>query len=507
MPIGVTNNGVFSGRVILDKPGRYILLEDIMATVFVACDNVELDMDSYSVLPPNGQRGVVLFQSWEDRSVKINNARQPRNFKIYGGSIVTVDAECIYGSDALGCQIDDMDLRTTNGKDLAAVYFKSGDYSLCDSYVNCKLTQIINRHQGPAAIKSDKSATQITRCFIEGGNSAINIGDGSVVQDCLLMHDGKATNGYALFTWAHENNSTPRGRLNSGSVAGKDRGVVFTGNTALPRDGRGVILNGWNNALVADNTILSWEKPNKEFGDNLNAPAIRIRYQTDNITVRNNTTLGVAGGDWCAASSIYMTTADKSKSLISDNLFMTCLVGTPSLRKYAQPLAFEGSYGDDKLNNNICLSNHHFMHLEGYDGPSIVPSPIEKCNFAAADGSTMFNRFLASIRLKIPRRFRQLATNTVDDFMRELSSKIIREKVSDDLAFIRTDFFTHDKITSATLLDCTWNGVDQFSTTLKYSAPRSGGMEVSFTSPRFTEYRVEKLRQEIPAGSKTQRII
>ena len=121
MPIGVTNNGVFSGRVILDKPGRYILLEDIMATVFVACDNVELDMDSYSVLPPNGQRGVVLFQSWEDRSVKINNARQPRNFKIYGGSIVTVDAECIYGSDALGCQIDDMDLRTTNGKDLAAV--------------------------------------------------------------------------------------------------------------------------------------------------------------------------------------------------------------------------------------------------------------------------------------------------------------------------------------------------------------------------------------------------
>ena len=93
----------------------------------------------------------------------------------------------------------------------------------------------------------------------------------------------------------HENNSTPQGRLNSGSVAGKERGIVFTGNTVLPRDGRGVILNGWNNAFIADNTILSWEKPNNEFGDNLNAPAIRIRYQADNITVRNNTTLGVAG--------------------------------------------------------------------------------------------------------------------------------------------------------------------------------------------------------------------
>ena len=131
------------------------------------------------------------------------------------------------------------------------------------------------------------------------------------------------------------------------------------------------------------------------------------------------------------------------------------------------------------------------MHLEGYDGPSIVPSPIEQCKFVASDGLTMFNRFSGSIRLKISRRFRQLATNTVDDFMRELSGKVIREQVSDDLAFVRTDFFSHDKMTSATLLDCTWDGVDKFSATLKYSVPRSGGMEVSFTWPRFTEYRVE----------------
>jgi hypothetical protein len=146
------------------------------------------------------------------------------------------------------------------------------------------------------------------------------------------------------------------------------------------------------------------DAPNKEYGDALNACAIRARYNVRDNVVAENVGLGIAGTDLCGASAIYLTNQNDGVSRYEKNHFTTILRGEAKGVRYAQALALEGhsiTYPDvDVIQGNTFRSNHLMVRTSGYDGVC-GGQAIKDCEFSWVDGPTAAGDFLKAAKDKL----------------------------------------------------------------------------------------------------------
>jgi hypothetical protein len=285
--------------------------------------------------------------------------------------------------DILDCTIE------VKGKDSATV---RGTYAtLLRNTLVCRSTGTLDRHAGPANV-------HVTfKCVAEnnvlyGGNCGFNVGSGSVITKNLIAHNSHATNGYGVFSYEAKN-------------------LVVEDNVFLPSNGRGVIDNGVSGAVtdpallngnnsIRRNVMLVRERPNAEFGSQLNACGVRVRYNSQGDFIEENTILAVGGGEYCGASGFYFSGNVPARTLTCvDNQVYALLIGNPDKDHYAKAVTFEAHKSAYDVSNNRLASNHLILSTGGFDGPGNNGGPMteNRLLFEPSDADT----FLADAEAKL----------------------------------------------------------------------------------------------------------
>lgn len=350
---------------------------------WIADDNIYLDLNGYTIHYGSGSGaydyGVAIYTSAfhsattffsPAATTTISGAStSPTDCAVFNGSIVNDGAgsrsHAIDSHRTYGILIAELET-FTEGKDSCAYYtYQSGFGTavLVNNILECNLTDTYNRHAGPACVQVNGTVNAENNLLIgqnSGFSSPNSNGSGSIYRRNAISHDGAYTNGYGI--WLYQTSS-----------------VEAYDNVITPTNGRGILVNGpISNGSYTDNLILHMEEANVEFGSNLNPPAYRIRYGTQGNYFARNTTLGIAGGIHCGASSLYITTygTTSDPDICEDNHCTTIVAGTPSITKYANPITFEGTGGASDatadgivdVRNNTLRSNCYMLRTEGYDG-------------------------------------------------------------------------------------------------------------------------------------------
>lgn len=410
------NQGTVNGRTvyILKQAGKTFALQTDVSTkgtaFYIANKDITLDLNGHKVTyntdnlagPASqeehrlGTHGVVLYTSWHNTEISsISGSASPKNSVIKNGDIENANAgnlaHGIWGLESQGALIENLRI-TTNGKDSSTIAFtwsNGGVPTISDCVLTTNTSTTFNRHQGPANVKVN-GATQATGNILIGGNCGFNIGSNSVISNNIIAHNGFVTNGYGVFAF-------------------KTANVTVSNNLILPTNGRGIIFDQGTNNIATGNVILHLESPNAEFGEALDPPAIRLRYNASGNTYLNNTSLGIGGGGYTSASSIYLSNTGIGGSTFENNTATTILIGSPDAKHYAQPVTFEGQGtvsssvgpGLDKIQNNTFKSNHNMIGLAGYDGAGQQLEPLKGNSWAWTTGSNAYSEFSAAVNAKL----------------------------------------------------------------------------------------------------------
>jgi hypothetical protein len=412
------NQGTVNGRTvyILKEANKTFQLQTDVTTAgtafYIANKDITFDLNGHTITyntdnltgaselnaHTEAPHGVVLYLAWHNTEIStIAGSAAASNCIIKNGEIVNAHggalAHGIFGRQSRGVLIDNLKI-TTDGKDSHTVWFSNVDGGDGAATLrNCDLTTqtstTFNRHAGPANVHVGGSGGVFLaeRNILIGGNSGLSVGSNAVINENIIGHSGFVTNGYGVFTWEAEN-------------------ITITNNLILPTNGRGIIFNYGNNITATGNVILHLEKANEEFGESLNSPAVRSRYETSGHNYSDNISLGIGGGGYTSASSIYITSYGTGTSTFSNNNATTILVGTPDINHYAQPVTLEGTGHDgnpglDVISGNQFKSNHLMVRVEGYDGFAQQETPLTGNSFDWVTGGAAYTDFMAAVEAKL----------------------------------------------------------------------------------------------------------
>jgi hypothetical protein len=422
----------------------------------VAADNVTIDLQGHTVYYGSDdgaeRHGVHLFVDFVDAeklTTRVNSTSQPERCEIVGGALVHAGkgANChaVYGYRGYNSSIERMHLDAA-GEDSACVYFGYGDCSIADSVLVCRADRSADRHAGPANVRVPGGAVLAHDNLLIGGNSGFNAGGKSKIERNLIAHNAHVTNGYGVWLYRQED-------------------VVVTDNLILPSNGRGILLNAGLRNLCRDNVILAREKPNEEYGEQLNACGIRLRYEAADNVLERNIILAIGGPPWTGGSAMYVTNTSSGVNHIVDNRFGALLIADPeNADHYAKSLTFEvgdrTTLAEDDVNNNRLTSNHYLVSTSGPDG-GCMQGPIIENSLDWTTGSAEWAEFQAAVDAKW-QTFRlahhplaQEIRKELDAFGQQLSSVPLRP----DRHTIYSGFYTWPEL--LTLLDTkTGEGVD-----------------------------------------------
>lgn len=388
---------------ILNRPGTYYRLHtdvSVPGTAFyVANEDITLDLNGHSIhyglSGAAGTNGINLYLGWHNQEISIARSRDPQNFRLMGGAIINLGsgdrAHGVAGFRALNASIHDMYIETS-GRDSAAVFFSNQGITLKDSVLVSGADSTFDRHAGPANVMSG-SNTVARRNLLVGGNSGFFVGSDSIIQGNIISHNGVVTNGYGVFTYG-------------------ERNLNIEDNIIIPKNGRGVLLNGRSGSdhgghLLENNVILHMERPNVEFGTQLNATAIRTRYGSTRNLYRNNVSLGMAGGPFAGASGFYLSDEGGTDNTFVGNKVTTILVGESGQHTYAQPVSLEGHGLSEsgpartRITNNHFASNHLMLRVDGYDGGARQARPLRGNTWEWKHGDTAYEEFERAVYQKL----------------------------------------------------------------------------------------------------------
>jgi len=462
-PIAQPQNDIIVNQaspIVLTTPGQtYQLQTSLRFTgngIYIAAPNVTLDLNGHTIYYGSGNtntvndhlqgaHGVVVYLNWYNTEISIPGATNPTNALIKNGRIVHEGtgavSHAIYGRQGLGATIQDAYVEAS-GNDSHSVFFYSSNFSLYRNSLVSHANESFNRHQGPANVHG-VTVTAYNNILI-GGNSGFAVLDNSVLIGNVIAHDGHVTNGYGV--WLYRTNN-----------------VVVRDNIILPSNGRGVLLNAGSNIEVEGNVILHLEAPNAEFGDALNAPAIRSRYDTSGNTIAGNTGLGIAGAavGLTSASGLYLTDDGTGvPSRYENNDLTTILVGTRDSSHYAQPITFEGQGYVQRSNNmisgNVFRGNDSLVRTQGWDGTMEDAAPVVGNDLQWIDGNGAAANFIAAISAKlgeIQMSANPVALQVVSDAVNRIQSLISGVPLSPDRATWFLKYSTHTPTVDGTFLD------------------------------------------------------
>ncbi len=496
------NQGTVNGRTvyILKQAGKTFALQTDVSTkgtaFYIANKDITFDLNGHTITyntdklaGPNAgddksaTHGVVLYLGYHNTEIPtIAGAAEAFNVAIKNGTIKNDGAgnlsHGIFGQRGNGALIENIEIET-NGKDSHTVFFKYGGtngVTLRDNLLTTHTDSSFNRHAGPANVMVGGKLVAERNVLI-GGNSGFNVLADSVINENVIGHTGFATNGYGVWLYRTSN-------------------VTITNNLILPTNGRGVLFNAGENMTVTGNVILHLEESNAEFGDNLNPPAVRSRYETKGINYSDNISLGIGGGGYTSASSLYISSYGSGASTYANNDATTILVGTPDISHYAQPITLEGtggsiaggaggSLGVDLIKDNNFKSNHVLVRVEGYDGYTEQSEPLKGNSFDWVTGNAAYGDFMAAIESKLSdlglgSNALAAAQTYIGGIDTLIDGLISGQGLQEGRAVWQTKYFSHVGTTTfADLIDSDWgNGVDPKSYTYAYSNLSSGAVKV-----------------------------
>ncbi len=391
------------GALFFNAAGAtYVFQTDFTAegiAVFITADNITVDLNGHTIIFGTSDRnGTIGIYPFRQRSASklgsddVNYSRTAqggsggRNTLIKNGKVIWGGKNGTWAA-AIGGMYAQSPLTIQNmylesgGRDGACVHASWANIIIHDSYLVNKSTSTENRHEGPATIKGSGKIVAYNNIVI-GGNSAIVCGPNSEIYNNLLRHSSFATNGYGV--WLYRNS-----------------GVSIYNNLILPTNGRGILFNAGSNHVARDNLIVVHELPNQEYGERLNPPAFRIRYDADNNKFYNNKCLAIAGGENTAGSGAYLSIHGGMHNYIYDNEFRAILTSPPNDIEYANAITFEeqgkiDNFAQDVIKNNIFASNNYILRLAGYDG-GCYQEAIENNTLKWIDGNETYDWFVKAI--------------------------------------------------------------------------------------------------------------
>lgn len=381
-------NSQGSGPYVLkDADTTYVLQTDVNVAgtaFYVAQANITFDLNQHTISYGSANQankwGVCLYIDWHNTEITIPGTAEPSGFVLRNGNIVNLGtgdrSHGVYGFRGKSSFLHDLKI-DTNGKDSHSVYFRWDNTTLQNNILITRTNSTFDRHAGPANVGVGGSVSA-TGNLLLGGNSGFVVGSDSVISKNIISHTGFATNGYGVWIYRNDN-------------------INASDNIIIPSNGRGILANAGNNHVYERNVILHLEAPNEEYGDFLNPPAIRSRYEANNISYVNNTSLGIGGLGLTSASSIYLTNDGSGVNNFSGNDATVILSGVASIKKYAQPLTLEGhglvAASNDVIDNNVFRSNHLMIRTSGYDGHAKQARPIENNSYSWETGDNAAARF------------------------------------------------------------------------------------------------------------------
>ena len=391
------------GALFFDQAGTTYRFEtDFSApgiAIFVMADNITIDLNGHTITFGTSNRdGTIGIYPFRDRSKsKLGSDDQNysrtaqggtggrgtvvKNGRIIWGGTSGTWATCIGGMYAQSVlTIENMYLET-GGKDAACVNTNWADITIHDTYCINHSTSTENRHAGPASIKTSGTVIAYNNIVV-GGNSAIVPGGNSEIYNNVLRHSGFATNGYGVWLYRID-------------------GVKAYNNIIAPSNGRGILYNAGTNHEAWDNLIVAHERPNSEYGTGLNPPALRIRYDAENIRFHDNKCLAIGGGENTSGSGAYLSTYGGLRNYIYDNEFRVILTGTPAIDHYANAITFEsqgepGNLARDIIENNFLGSNHYLIRVAGWDGGGFQEA-VRNCTMAWIGGDETYDWFVNAL--------------------------------------------------------------------------------------------------------------
>lgn len=375
---------------------------------WIADEYVYIDLNGYAIHygSANGAReyGVAYYtkEFFTDttyvgvvQTPEITNRSAPQSCAIFNGSIIndgsgdrTHAIGCHRGYDLLVAET----VVDTTGKDSCAInVYSSGHVNLLNNDFTCDLTDTFDRHAGPSIVQLNGTMLAEGNA-IKGQNSGFNCLTGSVARRNFISHAGAYTNGYAFFLY-------------------RTFYVEVYENIAVPTNGRGVLINGGSTPATAYNSIVGnlfghLEVGNGEFGNALQPPAYRSRYNTNANVFGDNHTLGIGGGSFCGAAAIYLTTygSDDGEEVIAGNNCDVITVNRSSVDRYANSITFEGTGGASAssgglvlIKDNVFRSNCYHIRTEGYDGFTQQATPPNGNTWEKVDGTTALGDFFDAV--------------------------------------------------------------------------------------------------------------
>lgn len=249
--------------------------------------------------------------------------------------------------------------------------------TLCD---NSGFNGTFDRHLLPAAIRVPGNKITAIHNIIIGGNGGIVGGYNSLLRENIIRNDGLVTNGYAA---------------NPEDFSFIERNII------APRNGRGIYMN--NASVAQDNFVVVHERPNPEFGEALNPPCVRIRWENVDTIVQRNTCLAIGGVPNASASALYLSNYGGGTNLITDNRFIGLMTqDDPTGGIYANAVTFEGqgtnSFMHDTILRNSFSSNQYLIRLSGYDGHTWEDGLIADNSFSWINGLNAANEVETVLR-------------------------------------------------------------------------------------------------------------
>lgn len=426
----ITQATKLNAPIVINKSGPYVLDKSYVAdgtAIYVAAPNVTLDLNGHTVYYGAANRpnsyGVHSYLAWSDTGlgISIPNASEVRNLTIVNGSIVhagsAANCHTLYGRRANNTIMTKVYAEAV-GMDSATIKYDFNEpagtvtraVTLSQCVLVCRATASADRHMGPANVWLNEAGGECHAAdnVLIGGNSGFRVGGKSELTRNVICPASHVTNGYGV--WLYRNAD-----------------CKITDNVILPTDGRGILFNAGENHVATGNVILALNGPNPEFGEDLNAACIRMRYEAKNIRVADNVCLAVGGSPWLGASALYLTNyAQGSANSITGNRFAAIVLSATDDKRYAKAVTFEGQALADVIDGNQFVGNGYLLSTSGSDGGS-ANVKVTNSRFISQTAPVAFMAFsqaLAAMQPKLPMLAHPLAVQAANNSLTRVAEKV-----------------------------------------------------------------------------------
>ncbi|MEW4568952.1 PKD domain-containing protein [Tautonia sp. JC769] len=372
-------------------------------------DTIDLDFVEVSRARESGivaTPSTYYLPSYLQTSYVNNNRTKVRDFTVTNGRIVQGPALGyqgipLYLRSSTGARVDNVELRA-GGLDTHMI---NGQWATNTTVRNTQIVGSMSRvsdrqasygaiyfsaASGSVRVENNQISGAIQNGILITGHSLSEV----MIRGNEIRHDGVATNSYGL-------------ALGTGL-----KNFEVSGNTVIPVNGRGIIMDGSGgagviqNGSIHNNHLEARERPNLEYGaSSIEATAFRMRNYSSsfqNINIHSNTFIGETGPGLAWATAGARISANNGNGQMTDanihfanNTFKAIVTeADPSMARQAWGLTLATIHAGTGItfSGNTFESNHIALNIgdnDGYDGVNEDISFLSNTFCKSTEGAPM----------------------------------------------------------------------------------------------------------------------